>query len=220
VVKSFRAILKNYFLTGLLVILPIFITAYVIWYLIKAMDAVLKFIPARYLPETYTNIYIPGLGLLLVVILIFVVGILTRNIAGRRVLQLWDDLVDRIPLARILYSSVKQLLQAFFFQNSNSFQRVALIEYPRRGIYVLGFITGESRGEVQEKTNRKMINVFIPTTPNPTSGFYVLVPEEDLMLLDMSVEDAFKLLISGGLVSPNDIQRTRRKKGGGTGARN
>jgi uncharacterized membrane protein len=192
----------------------------VIWYLIKAMDTVLKFIPAKYLPETYINSYIPGLGLILVVILIFVVGILTRNIAGRRVLQFWDDLVGRIPLARILYSSVKQLLQAFFFQNSNSFQRVALIEYPRRGIYVLGFITGESRGEVQEKTNRKMINVFIPTTPNPTSGFYVLVPEEDLTLLDMSVEDAFKLLISGGLVSPNDIQRTRRKKGGGTGTRN
>jgi len=219
-VKGLRTILKNYFLTGLLVILPIFITAYVIWHLIKAMDAVLKFIPDKYLPETYINIYIPGLGLILVVLLILIVGILTRNIAGRRVLQLWDNLVDRIPLARILYSSVKQLLQAFFFQNSNSFQRVALIEYPRRGIYVLGFITGESRGEVQEKTNRKMINVFIPTTPNPTSGFYVLVPEEDLMLLDMSVEDAFKLLISGGLVSPNDIQRTRRKKGDATGTRN
>jgi len=205
-VKRFRTILKNYFITGLLVILPIFITAYVIWYLIKAMDAVLKFIPAKYLPETYINVYIPGVGLILVVILILIVGILTRNIAGKKVLQFWDNLVDRIPLARILYSSVKQLLQAFFLQNSGSFQRVALIEYPRRGIYVLGFITGESRGEVQVKTNKKMINVFVPTTPNPTSGFYILVPEEDLMLLDMSVEDAFKLLISGGLVSPNEMK--------------
>jgi len=219
-VKSFRTILKNYFLTGLLVILPIFITVYVIWYLIKAMDAVLKFIPAKYLPETYTNIYIPGVGLILVVILILIVGILTRNIAGKTVLQFWDNLVDRIPLARILYSSVKQLLQAFFFQNSDSFQRVALIEYPRRGIYVLGFITGESRGEIQVKTNKKMINVFVPTTPNPTSGFYVLVPEEDLMLLDMSVEDAFKLLISGGIVSPNDMKRTKRKDRKATGTRN
>jgi uncharacterized membrane protein len=219
-VKGFKTILKNYFLTGLLVILPIFITVYVIWYLIKAMDVVLDYIPDKYLPETYIDIYIPGLGLILVVLLILFVGILTRNIAGRKVLQLWDDMVDRIPLARILYSSVKQLLQAFFFQNSNSFQRVALIEYPRRGIYVLGFITGESKGEVQEKTNRKVINVFIPTTPNPTSGFYVLVPEEDLMLLDMSVEDAFKLLISGGLVSPNDMQRTKRRKRIGTDIKN
>jgi len=219
-VKRFKTILKNYFITGLLVILPIFITAYVIWHLIKAMDAVLKFIPAKYLPETYTNIYIPGVGLILVVILIFIVGILTRNIAGRTVLQFWDNLVDRIPLARILYSSVKQLLQAFFFQNSGSFQRVALIEYPRRGIYVLGFITGESRGEIQVKTNKKMINVFVPTTPNPTSGFYVLVPEEDLILLDMSVEDAFKLLISGGIVSPNEMKRAKRKTGNATGTQN
>jgi uncharacterized membrane protein len=219
-VKRFRTILKNYFITGLLVILPIFITAYVIWYLIKAMDAVLKFIPAKYLPETYINVYIPGVGLILVVILILIVGILTRNIAGKKVLQFWDNLVDRIPLARILYSSVKQLLQAFFLQNSGSFQRVALIEYPRRGIYVLGFITGESRGEIQVKTNKKMINVFVPTTPNPTSGFYVLVPEEDLMLLDMSVEDAFKLLISGGLVSPNEMKTLTRKRKSGTTTQN
>lgn len=210
--KGFRTILKNYFLTGLLVILPIFITGYVIWFLIKAMDTFLKYIPVKYLPETYLDIYIPGLGLILVVILILVVGVLTRNIAGRKVLQFWDYLVDRIPLARIIYSSVQQLLQAFFFQNSDAFQRVALVEYPRRGIYVLGFITGESKGEVQEKINKKMMNVFIPTTPNPTSGFYILVPEEDLTVLDMSVEDAFKLLISGGLVSPNEVKRVRRKK--------
>ncbi|MBW1690129.1 MAG: DUF502 domain-containing protein [Deltaproteobacteria bacterium] len=218
--KGFRAILKNYFLTGLLVILPIFITGYVIWLLIKAMDVFLKYIPQKYLPETYLNIYIPGLGLILVVILILVVGVLTRNIAGRRVLQFWDNLVDRIPLARIIYSSVKQLLQAFFFQNSDAFQRVALVEYPRRGIYVLGFITGESKGEAQEKINKKMINVFIPTTPNPTSGFYILVPEEDLTVLDMSVEDAFKLLISGGLVSPDELKRARRKKRDRSGKRN
>ena len=210
--KGFKAIIKNYFLTGLLVILPIFITGYVIWFLIKAMDTFLKYIPAKYLPETYLNIYIPGLGLILGVILIIGVGVLARNIAGRTVLRFWDNLVDRIPLARILHSSVKQLLQAFFFQNSDAFQRVALVEYPRRGIYVLAFITGESKGETQEKTTEKMINVFVPTTPNPTSGFYVLVPEGDLTVLDMSIEDAFKLLISGGIVSPDELKKVRRKK--------
>jgi uncharacterized membrane protein len=216
-VKRIRTILKNYFIAGLLVILPIFITAYVIWFLIKAMDTVLKYIPAKYLPETYLNIYIPGLGLVLGVLLILVVGVLARNIAGRTVLESWDNLIDRIPLARIIYSSVKQLLQAFFVQNSDAFQRVALVEYPRRGIYVLGFITGQSRGEIQEKTEKNMMNVFIPTTPNPTSGFYVLFPEEDLTVLDMSVEDAFKLLISGGLVSPQELRRARRKRSGSIG---
>ncbi|MFW6147050.1 MAG: DUF502 domain-containing protein [Thermodesulfobacteriota bacterium] len=210
--KKVRLLLKNYFIAGLLVILPIFITAYVIWFLIKAMDAILKYIPAKYLPETYLNIYIPGLGLVLGILLILFVGVLARNIAGRTVLQSWDNLIDRIPFARIIYSSVKQLLQAFFLQNSDAFQRVALVEYPRRGIYVLGFITGKSKGEVQMKTHKNMINVFIPTTPNPTSGFYVLIPEEDLTVLDMSIEDAFKLLISGGIVNPNELQRGKRKK--------
>jgi uncharacterized membrane protein len=211
-VKKVRTLLKNYFIAGLLVILPIFITAYVIWFLIKAMDAILKYIPAKYLPETYLNIYIPGLGLILGVLLILLVGVLARNIAGRTVLESWDNFIDRIPLARIIYSSVKQLLQAFFLQNSDVFQRVALVEYPRRGIYVLGFITGQSRGEVQMKTAKNMINVFILIMPNPTSGFYVLFPEEDLVVLDMSVEDAFKLLISGGIVSPHELQKARRKK--------
>lgn len=210
--KGFKAILKNYFLTGLLVILPIFITGYVIWFFIKVMDTFLKYIPVKYLPETYIDIYIPGLGLILAIILIFAVGVLTRNIAGRKVLQFWDNMVDRIPLARIIYSSVKQLMLAFLYQNSDAFQRVALVEYPRRGIYVLGFITGESKGEIQEKTTKMMINVFIPTTPNPTSGFYILVPEEDLTVLDMNIEDAFKLLISGGLVSPDEAKNARRKK--------
>jgi len=211
-VRRFRTSLKNYFITGLLVLLPIFVTAYIIWVLIKAMDVFLKYIPDKYLPETYINIYIPGLGLILVVILILVVGLLTRNFAGRRVVQFWDNLVDRIPLARIIYSAVKQFLEAFFFQKSDAFKRVALLEYPRRGIYVLGFITGECKGEAQLKTNKKMINVFVPTTPNPTSGFYVLAPEDELIILDMSIEDAFKVLISGGIVSPNEERRIGKKK--------
>lgn len=210
--RRFRTSLKNYFITGLLVLLPIFVTAYIIWVLIKAMDVFLKYIPDKYLPETYINIYIPGLGLILVVILILVVGLLTRNFAGRRVVQFWDNLVDRIPLARIIYSAVKQFLEAFFFQKSDAFKRVALLEYPRRGIYVLGFITGECKGEAQLKTNKKMINVFVPTTPNPTSGFYVLAPEDELIILDMSIEDAFKVLISGGIVSPNEERRIGKKK--------
>ena len=200
--KRLRTIIKNYFLTGLLVILPVFVTVYVIWFLIRVMDVVLKYIPPKYLPETYLPFQIPGLGLILVIILIFAVGLLTRNLAGRRVVHIWENMVDRIPLVRIIYSGVKQLLEAFFIQKNQAFKRVALLEYPRRGTYVIGFITGESKGEVQSKTNKNMINVFVPTTPNPTSGFYILIPEDELIVLDMTVEDAFKLIISGGIFSP------------------
>jgi len=200
--KGLRTIIKNYFLTGLLVILPVFVTVYVIWFLIRVMDVVLKYIPPKYLPETYLPFQIPGLGLILVVILIFVVGLLTRNLAGRRVVHIWENMVDRIPLVRIIYSGVKQLLEAFFIQKNQAFKRVALLEYPRRGVYVIGFITGESKGEVQSKINKNMINVFVPTTPNPTSGFYIIIPEDELIILNMTVEDAFKLIISGGIFSP------------------
>jgi uncharacterized membrane protein len=113
--------------------------------------------------------------------------------------------VERIPLVRILYAGVKQLLETIFLQKTDAFKRVALVEYPRRGTYVIGFITGESKGEVQDKTDKNMINVFIPTTPNPTSGFYMLVPDDELVVLNMSVEDAFKLIISGGIVSPSKL---------------
>jgi len=171
------------------------------------MDAILKYIPTKYLPETYLHIHVPGLGLILVVILVFVIGLLARNIVGRKIVRLGENIVDRIPLVRVLYAGVKQLLEPLFLQKTDAFKRVALLEYPRRGAYVLGFITGESKGEVQSKTSKNMINVFVPTTPNPTSGFYILIPEDELILLNMSVEDAFKLIISGGIVSPPEARK-------------
>lgn len=201
--KRLKKILKGYFITGLLVTLPISITVYIIWFLIKVMDSIFKFIPAKYLPEAYIDITIPGMGLVVIVILVLIVGLFTRNFIGRKVFGYWENAVERIPLVRIIYIGVKQLLEALFSSNNESFKKAALVEYPRRGIYVIGFITGEGKGEVQDKTINNMINVFIPTTPNPTSGFYILVPENDLTILDMSVEDAFKLIISGGIISPN-----------------
>ncbi len=200
--KRLKKILKGYFITGLLVTLPISITVYILWFLIKAMDSIFKLIPAKYLPEAYIDITIPGMGLVMIVILVLIVGLFTRNFIGRKVFGYWENIIERIPLVRIIYIGVKQLLEALFHSNNESFKKAALVEYPRRDIYVIGFITGESKGEVQDKTNSKMINVFIPTTPNPTSGFYILVPENDLTILDMSVEDAFKLIISGGIISP------------------
>lgn len=201
--KKLKKIIKGYFITGLLVTLPISITVYIIWFLIKLMDSIIKLIPAKYLPEAYIDITIPGMGLVSIIILVLIVGLITRNFIGRKIFGYWENAVERIPLVRIIYIGVKQLLEALFSSNNESFKKAALVEYPRRGIYVIGFITGESKGEVQDKTSDNMINVFIPTTPNPTSGFYILVPENDLTILDMSVEDAFKLVISGGIISPN-----------------
>ena len=202
--KRLSTSLKNYFLTGLLVILPIFVTVKIITFLIKGMDVILKYVPAKYLPETYLQFYIPGLGLILVVIISLVVGLLTRNFVGDKIVQIGENIVNRIPFVRSLYTGVKQLVEAFFIQKNDAFKRVALLEYPRRGAYVLGFITGESKGEVQTKTDKSMMNVFVPTTPNPTSGFYILIPEDELVILDMTVEDAFKLIISGGIFSPSE----------------
>jgi len=199
--KRLRTSLKNYFFTGLLVILPIFITVKVILFLIRGMDAILKIIPAKYLPDTYLQVHIPGLGLIFVVILVLAVGLLTKNIVGRKIVRLGENIVERIPLVRILYAGVKQLLETIFLQKTDAFKRVGLVEYPRRGTYVIGFITGESKGEIQDKTDKNMMNVFIPTTPNPTSGFYILIPEDEVVMLNMTVEDAFKLIISGGIVS-------------------
>jgi len=173
------------------------------------MDAILKYVPAKYLPETYLHIHIPGLGLILTIGLVFVVGLLTRNFVGRKMVHLGEGIVDRIPIARIIYIGVKQLLEALFVQKTKAFDKAALIEYPRRGVYAIGFITGESKGEVQSMTPKNMINVFVPTTPNPTSGFYILIPENELIVLSMSVEDAFKLIVSGGIISPAEAKNSQ-----------
>ena len=138
------------------------------------------------------------------VVVVLAVGILTKNFVGSKLIHLGEKIVDRIPLARILYISVKQLMEALILQKSKAFQKAALIEYPRRGVYVIAFITGESKGEIQRLTQKKMMNVFVPTTPNPTSGFYTLVPEDEIIPLDMSIEDAFKLIMSGGILSPSE----------------
>jgi uncharacterized membrane protein len=177
------------------------------WFLIRVMDVVLKYVPAKYLPDTYLPFHMPGVGLILVIIIILAVGVLFRNLAGRKVVHFWENMVHRIPLVRILYSGVKQLLESFFLQKNDAFKRVALLEYPRRGAYVIGFITGESKGEVQSKTEKNMMNVFVPTTPNPTSGFYILIPKDELIILNMTVEDAFKLIISGGIFTPPENNR-------------
>jgi uncharacterized membrane protein len=200
--KWFKAQIRGYFLAGLLVIVPLGVTVFVITAILRLIDRLLIIIPPKFHPHTYLPFKIPGLGLVLAIILIMVTGILVKNYIGRRVVDFGEYILSGIPLVRPVYAAVKQVIQAMFGDTPYAFKRAILVEYPRKGVWALAFVTGKTYGEIEEKTNKKMINVFLPTTPNPTSGFYLVIPEEDTIPLDISVEDAFKLLISGGVVEP------------------
>ncbi|NLC76777.1 MAG: DUF502 domain-containing protein [Clostridia bacterium] len=189
--------IKKYFITGILAILPLAATIFTINWLFNVTDDFAGDIVAL-----FTRQKVKGLGFLTMIVLVFLTGIFTTNVLGRRLLAYGERLITRMPIAGVIYRTVKQILDAFATGEQNAFQRVVMLEYPRRGIWALAFVTGTSKGEVQEKTKDTVINVFLPTTPNPTSGFLLMVPEEDLIYLDMSVEDGIKMIISGGVITP------------------
>ncbi len=197
-----KSIIRGYFLAGLLVIVPLGAVIFVISVLLRLMDRALNVIPARFHPEAYLPFKIPGLGLVLFIALVLVTGVLVKNYIGRRVVDFGEYMVSKIPLVRPLYAAVKQLILAIFGDTHDAFKRVVLVEYPRKGVYSLAFVTAQTSGEIRERVGIKMVSVFLPTTPNPTSGFFLVLPEEDTIPLSMSVEEAFKLLISGGVVEP------------------
>jgi uncharacterized membrane protein len=202
--------LRRYFLTGIVVAAPVLLTAYIAWATITWIDGlVTPLIPRQYLPETYLPFKIPGIGLVVVLIAFTLVGWITAGLAGRTLVRLGEGIVARMPVIRGVYSALKQVFETLFTQSSNSFRQVVLIEFPRRGSWSLGFVTGVTAGEVGRRLSdgRELINVFIPTTPNPTSGFLMFVPREELHFLDMSVEDGLKMLVSVGLVTPMDPAR-------------
>lgn len=202
--KGLRHRIRGYFITGLLAVVPLSFTIYVISIILRNSDKIFNLLPEAYNPKRLIPFPIPGLGIVVVVLLIFIIGLLVKNYVGSRIMDFGERIVYQIPLVRPIYSAIKQLLVAIFTQTGDGFERVVLIQYPRQGIYALGFVTGVARGEVQEMTEQRVLNVFLPTTPNPTSGFYLLVPETDIIPLKISVEDAFKLIISGGLVSSQE----------------
>ncbi len=204
--RNIRQRIRNYFIAGLLTVVPLFISFYVVFFVIKNADRIFNVIPDKFNPETYIPFRIPGLGVVIVVFGIFVTGILVKNYVGGKVVAFGERIVYKIPLIRPLYSAVKQLLAAIFSQSDETFRRVVLIEYPRKGMYAIAFVTGIAGGEIRNKIGGRVINVFLPTTPNPTSGFYLLVPESETIPLSITVEDAFKLIISGGVVSPQDAE--------------
>ncbi|MDR7486526.1 MAG: DUF502 domain-containing protein [Armatimonadota bacterium] len=188
--------LRTWLLTGLLVTLPVVVTAYVLVFLFRLLDNFLSPVFRVF------GIQVPGLGLLSGIALILLAGALASNVLGRRIVHAFDRVMLRIPFARTIYSATKQLSDSLLQQNRAAFKQAVLLEWPRPGLYTVGFVTGETRGEAQAKTAERVINVFVVTTPNPTTGFLCLVPESQVIPLEMTVEDALKLVVSAGIVAP------------------
>ncbi len=197
--------IRAYFFAGILVTAPIAITFYLALLFINFVDAkITPLIPAQYNPETYLPFALPGLGLAVLFLGLTFVGMLMASFLGRLFTRISEGLLNRMPVVRSIYNAVKQILETVLAQQSNAFREAVLVEYPRRGIWAIAFITGRTEGEVQNITEDDCTNIFLPTTPNPTSGFLLFVPREDLIPLNMSVEEAIKMVISGGIVTPPD----------------
>ena len=197
--KSIALRLRNYFFTGVIVLVPIGFTLYLSKFLINFST---KLVPSGLNPNTYLPITIPGIEILLTIAFITIVGGLSLSFMGKKFLQLVDDLFKRIPILRTIYSAIGQMTDSFRNQEGSK-KSVVLLEYPRKGSWAVGFATKENTGEIKLKTNKDLVNVFVPTTPNPTSGFLLMIPKEDLIYLDMNFEDASKFIVSAGTSTPN-----------------
>ncbi len=198
--------LRSSFLTGLVVIAPVAMTIWLIWTAIGWIDGVvLPLVPGDFRPEEYIGINLRGVGLIIFLLFTVVVGWIAKGLIGRSLISFAEGIVVRMPVVRSIYSGVKQIAETVFAQSERSFEKACLIQYPRKGIWAIGFISTEAKGEVAKEAAAEngLLSVFVPTTPNPTSGFMLFFPKEDVIELEMSVEDAAKLVISAGLVYPN-----------------
>lgn len=194
--------IRRYLIAGLLVWLPLGVTVLVIKLLVDFMDQTLLVLPQAWHPDKLLGFHIPGLGVLLSIAVVLITGVMVANFFGREMVVAWEKFLNRIPLVRPIYSAVKQLTETVFSSGGQSFRKVLLIEYPRKGAWTLAFQTGTTVGEAQAKTAEEVVNVYVPTTPNPTSGFFLMVPRHEVVELDMSVDDGLKMIISMGAVVP------------------
>jgi len=203
--------LRNYLISGLLFWIPLILTVIVIKFFLEFLN---NLIPQEYLPEAIFNLdtTIPGSGIILLFIIILITGVLVTNILGRRLVDLWEKLLNSIPGFRNIYNILKKVSDTVLNTSSESFKKAFLIQYPSKGIWVIAFQSGNYRGEAETIIGDEIINLFVPTTPNPTSGFFILIPKKDTFELDISVEDAFKLVISAGVVTPNTVKINHDKK--------
>jgi len=194
--------MKKYLIAGLLVWMPLGITFLVVRAIVDFLDRTLLLLPDAYQPDNLLGFHIPGFGVLLAVVMVLTTGMIVANLLGRRIVAAWESLLARIPVVRNLYVGIKQVLEAVLAADGKSFRKVLLIEYPRKGVWSLAFMTSDDLGEVQEKTEADVISVFIPTTPNPTSGFVLMLPRNEVIEMDMTVEEGLKMIISMGVVVP------------------
>ena len=196
--------LRNYFISGLLFWIPLSLSVIVIKFFLELIDS---FIPQKYLPESIFNLdtTIPGSGIILVLLVILITGVMVTNILGRKVVALWERILNKIPGFRNIYNVLKKVSDTVFNTSTESFRKAFLIQYPSKGIWVIAFQSGNYRGEAESIIGEEIMNLFVPTTPNPTSGFFILIAKKDAFELDMSVEEAFKLVISAGVVTPNSV---------------
>ncbi len=192
------------FLTGLVVVAPIVVTTYLTWAVITFVDSqIVPLVPTPYNPATYIEADIPGFGLVVFVTFTTIVGYFAKKVFGKQLIRLGEGIVDRLPLVRSVYNAMKQIVETVLSQSKSSFRHACLIEYPRRNLWAIAFVSTDTKGEIPGRAGQdEMVSVFLPTTPNPTSGFLLFVPKRDVVVLDMSVEDAAKLVISAGLVTP------------------
>ena len=213
--KKLKRRIRNVFITGLLITLPIALTYFILQFLFKNLDALSPVFTkvlidmGAPIPEGYR---IPALGLVITLLIVLTVGWFTTNFFGKQMIKLGESIVEKIPFVRRIYKGSKQVVQSIAHADTSAFRKVVLLEFPRRGMLAIGFVTGESRGEVQQYTADNVFNVFVPTMPNPTSGFLVFVPPEELTEVDMSIEDGIKYVVSGGIVSTEGLKLTEAKE--------
>lgn len=199
--------MRKYFITGLLILVPLAITAWVLHAVISTMDQTLLLLPESWRPEALIGLKIPGFGVVLTVLIIFVTGLLTQNFIGNYVVAAWEGLLNRIPIVNSIYSSVKQVSDTLFSSSGNAFSKALLIQYPREGLWTIAFLTGKPSGDVAKHLGGEFVSVYVPTTPNPTSGFFLMIPKKDAIELDMSVDTALKYVVSMGVVAPEVAEK-------------
>lgn len=203
--------IRRYMIAGLLLWLPVGVTVIILRFLVDLMDRTLLLLPAGWRPDALLGFRIPGLGLLLALVVLLITGVALTNLVGRQLIHWWENLLKRIPIVRSIYSGAKIFTETVFSDKGKAFKSVLLVEYPRKGIWTLGFQSGEEVAEVAHRVGRGLVCVFIPTTPNPTSGFIIMVPREDVMPLDMSVDDAMRLIFTLGVVAPDWAEAVQAK---------
>ncbi len=208
--------MKKYLITGLLIWIPLVITIWVLKLIVESLDQVMLLLPRAFETENWLGFHVPGMGVVMTLVIVFITGLFATNLIGARLVHLWHDVLHRIPVVRSIYSSVKQISDTLFSSSGQAFRKALLVQWPREGMWTIAFLTGQSGGDVTNHLQGDYVNVYVPTTPNPTGGYFVIVARKDVIELDMSVDEALKYIISMGVVPPNGRSRGA---GGGKGGK-